>query len=40
MASSKVMETLRAAVSVERHEERERTQRYRAFTQKMVAFQN
>jgi hypothetical protein len=39
MANSKIMETLRAAVRVEQHEELERTRRYTAFMQKMVAFQ-
>jgi hypothetical protein len=39
MADSRIMETLRAAVSVERHEELERTRRYQAFMQKMAAFQ-
>lgn len=39
MANSRVMETLRAAVRVEQHEELERTRRYQVFMQKMAAFQ-
>lgn len=39
MANSRIMETLRAAVRVEQHEELERTRRYMAFMQRMAAFQ-
>jgi hypothetical protein len=39
MADSRIMETLRAAVSVEQHEELERTRRYQAFMRKMASFQ-
>jgi hypothetical protein len=39
MADSGIMETLRAAVSVEQHEELERTRRYQAFMRKMASFQ-
>ena len=39
MADSKIMETLRAAVRVEQHEELERTRRYQAFMQKWASFQ-
>ena len=39
MADSRIMETLRAAVRVEQHEELERTRRYQAFMQKLASFQ-
>lgn len=39
MADSRTLETLRAAVRVEQHEELERTRRYKAFMHKMADFQ-